>query len=192
MIRGRWYVLYGASDYASPPRDQISALLKQMTIFSSRICCSFFPLLELQTEGAAQHDIDWNVVVCLSNLIKDHSCERPCWLHTFLLTVLFQCPSKLIRNLLKLDFTWASYRRHMAWWPLCFQFGHVNTACVMNFKANPWTYFQWVFWITSEYVICLKKSSDWCDTVVLMKYPHLNFLLEVIEEVATYLLLSPA
>lgn len=40
--------------------------------------CSFFPLLELQTEGAAQHDIDCNVVVCLSNLIKDHSCERPC------------------------------------------------------------------------------------------------------------------
>lgn len=175
-----------------PPEIRFQFFWNRWPYFPPVFAVLFFPLLELQTEGAAQHDIDCNVVVCLSNLIKDHSCERPCWLHTFLLTVLFQCPSKLIRNLLKLDFTWASYRCHMAQWPLCFQFGHVNMACVMNFKTNPWTYFQWVFWITSEYVVCLKESSDWCDTVVLMKYPHLNFLLEVIEEVATYLLLSPA
>lgn len=57
-----------------PPRDQISALLKQMTMFSSPrlpyLSLLFSLHLELQTVGAAQRDIECNVVVCLSNLIK--------------------------------------------------------------------------------------------------------------------------
>lgn len=45
------------------PRDPISPLLKQMTMFSSRASLICASLLELQTEGAAQHDIDCSVVV---------------------------------------------------------------------------------------------------------------------------------
>lgn len=170
MIRGRWYVLYSASDYASPPRDQISALLKQMTMFSSPcllyLCVLFFPLLELQTVGAAQHDIDCSVVVCFSNLIKDHSCGRPCWLYTFLLTTLFQCPSKLIRNLLKLDFTWPSFRHHMVRWPFCSSddFFLSNGSFLlsfhtMNFEHRPTFHmFRIKKALTLGYMICLDKS----------------------------------
>ncbi len=39
-------------------------------------------------------------------------------------------------------------------------------------------------------VDCFEKSYDWRDTAVFMK--DLNFLLEAIEEVATYILLSAA
>lgn len=117
------------SDFSSFETDD-HVLLPSPPLF----VCSFFPLLELQTEGAAQHDIDCNVVVCLSNPIKDHSCERPCWLYTFILTMLFQWPSKLIRNLLKLDFTWASYHHHMVRWPALMQIAFVfSTASVMIF-----------------------------------------------------------